>query len=337
MKILLVGVLDVPWSTNIPMQRCLEGFGHAVDAFNYRTIAKDHSGRWGRSMAVPLVLDKACSYMRRHPRLPASDIFFKINGRHQMNQMLLDTVRQGNFDLVLLSKTDSMNYELLPEINRYAPTWYFFMDPMAVAMSINAKEYAKRATWASATFSDVVDHFQDAGSNVHWITQGLDPGEFSPRPTEKDIDVVFVGSREEKRERFVARLRRANIEVTCFGNGWENDAVYQNELANIYQRSKIVLNFCREGSGFSIRVFQVMGTGSFLLTEYCTDLESFFERRVHMDWFRDDDELSDRIDYYLRNDFEREQLAREGCALVHQRHTWEKSLNSMMKIVGEGQ
>ena len=125
MKILLVGVLDVSWSTNIPMRRCLEEFGHVVDAFNYRTIAREQDSRWSEGSFIPLVMDKGGSYMRRHPWIPASDFYFKIKGRHQMNKRLLDTVREGGYDLVLVSKTDSVNYKLLSEINRYAPTWYF--------------------------------------------------------------------------------------------------------------------------------------------------------------------------------------------------------------------
>ena len=107
----------------------------------------------------------------------------------------------------------------------------------------------------------MAEEFRKAGANAFWIPQGLDPDEFYPAQSDKDLDVVFVGSRDRKRQDFVAVLRRAGIRVTCFGQGWENGPRYRDELADIYRRSKVVLNFCREGAGFSIRVLQVMGAG----------------------------------------------------------------------------
>ena len=39
-KILIVGVLDVPTSTNVFMKKGFEKLGYSVDSYNYRTISK---------------------------------------------------------------------------------------------------------------------------------------------------------------------------------------------------------------------------------------------------------------------------------------------------------
>ena len=250
-----------------------------------------------------------------------------------MNQILLDTVRDGSYDLVFLAKTDSVDYALLDEINEYAYTWYYYMDPMDVAHRINAKEYARRATWASATFSDVTQHFQQAGARAYWIPQGIDPELFAPTAVEKTHDVVFAGTKNPKRAALTEYLRQHGISVACYGSGWKNAPVFLDELVNLYRRTKIVLNICRPGAGFSVRVFQVMGTGAFLLSEYCLDLEALFERGEYLDWFRDADEMVALVKRYLRKEALRERVAEAGCRRVNEQHTWSRVMHEIVERV----
>ena len=334
MKILFVGVLDVPWSTNIPMQRALERLGHQVEAFNYRTIARRHCADWYAERALAGILDKVASYLRRYDWLPfGKRWYFSLRGRGVMNRGLLDMVRNGAYDLVLLAKTDSVDYALLDQINPYSKTWYFFMDPMDQAHRINAKEYARRATWASATFSDVTQYFQQAGARAYWIPQGIDTDRFSPAAVEKKHDVVFVGTKNPKRSALIQYLREHGVPVTCYGNGWENGPIFLDELVNLYRRTTIVLNIRRPGAGFSVRVFQVMGTGAFLLSEYCPDFGTFFKRGVHLDWFKDKKEVVAKIRYFLQHKEELEHIAEAGCWLVHKRHSWRCVLRRIFDIM----
>lgn len=174
------------------------------------------------------------------------------------------------------------------------------MDPMDQALRINAKEYAVRSTWSSATFSDVTEYFKKAGAKACWITQGVDTDIFYPKDLPKIYDIVFVGTKSKKRLRYINALKKESISVSCFGEGWENSPVYQEKLADIYRKSRIVLNFCRPGAGFSIRAFQVMGAGAFLLSEYCTDLDNYFVPCKHMDYFKTEGEMLQKHGYILK-------------------------------------
>jgi hypothetical protein len=332
MKILFVGVLDVDWSTNCSMKRALENLGHTVIDFNYRTIADKYNYDNIDNTLLDKWVDKLASFLRSGKTPLQLSWYFKRNGRKQMGELLLEEVKKGPFDLVLLSKTDIVNYRLLPEINNYCPTWYFFMDPMAQARRINAKAYAVRATWASATFSEAAEYFKKAKAKAYWITQGADTDVFKPKETEKVYDVVFVGAKTSKRSRYIKVLRKAGIDVVCFGQGWDNPPVYQEELVDIYSKSRIVLNFCRPGIGFSIRVFQVLGTGSFLLSEYCRDLGKFFKAGYHMDWFRDDTELVDKTRYYLQERTHRREIAIWGREYVQENYSWENIMEKILNI-----
>jgi len=337
MKILFVGVLDISWSTNRAMQRELEKLGHEVISFNYRTIESGHvSKRWYSDTKIDIWLDKAASYLRRDSWIPFRlGWYFHRKGRDKMNHLLIETVRKGNFDLIFMSKADSVDYRLIEKISQHAPTWYFFMDPMDQVVRMNAGAYAKRATWTSATFSDVTEYFRKTGAQAFWIPQGVNTELFTSESVEKSWDVVFVGSRTPDRTAYIKFLHRSGINVVCYGEGWENEPIFHEQLVDVYRKSRIVLNFRRSGTGFSIRVFQVLGTGTFLLSEYCPDLETFFERGAHLDWFRDKKEMLDKIRRYLADEEEREHIARAGCRFVHDKHSWHCVMRRIVNIMNE--
>jgi hypothetical protein len=331
MRILFVGVLDIEWSTNCSMKRVLERMGHEVVPFNYRTVAEGFSSK--EVVFFDKWLDKAASFLRSEWSPVKLRWYYHRRGRREMNQQLLQTVKKDRFNLILLCKTDSVDFETVAQITQYAPTWYYFMDPFDQALRINVAAYVRNSTWASATFSDVVEHFKQKGANrVYWITQGVDTEIFKPQNAKKIYDVVFVGTKTSLRAHYVSTLISAGIKVECFGKGWKNLPVYNDSLVDVYNQSKIALNFCREGKGFSVRVFQIMGSGCFLLSDYCDDLANFFKKTEYLDWYCNGDELVSLTKYYLREDALRERIAQAGCAMVYQEHSWTKKMKQIIEI-----
>jgi len=332
MKILFVGVLDIPWSTNIPMTREFERLGHKVIPFNYRTIAMSYA--LAQNSRKYKIKDKVTSFLRRLP-IPAGfrTLYYHVNGREDMNKQLLREVQQGSYDLVFFAKADSVDYRLIPEINKHSTSWYFFMDPPDQARRIIAKKYAKLATWSSATFSDVNDSFKRYGAHSHFITQGVDKSIFTPENIEKRIDVIFVGTKDKSRWRIIDFLKNNGVRVECYGDGWINGPIYQQLLNEKYKQSRIILNLCRRGMGFSIRVFQAMGSGSFLLSEHCRDLDEMFIRKEHLDWFETPKECLDLICNYLAHEREREIIASNGSKYVLEKYSWKEIIKKICGII----
>jgi len=86
------------------------------------------------------------------------------------------------------------------------------------------------------------------------------------------------------------------------------------KMFQIYQQSKIVLNDYpsnARGSASNIRIKEVFSTGSFLLTRSSNDLESLVENRT-LAVFKNDEHCLELVDYYLNNDTEREEIAKNG-------------------------
>jgi len=256
-------------------------------------------------------------------------------GNWKVNKQLYDEVRKRHYDLIFLAKPYNINPKIISKVNKYANTWYFFMDSLGDAIKNQAVLYAKSCTWSSATFSNVNKFFRKNGANSFFITEGYDPTIFMPTSENKTkkINVIFVGSISPKRLKYIKFLRKNNIKVVCHGYGWENPPIYNKKLAEKYRKTKIVLNFTRDKIGFSDRVLLAMGTGSFVLSEYCKDLDTLFKRKKHLDFFDSPKSLLNKIRYYLKNEDVREQIAVKSQIFVFKNFTWNVIMNKILRII----
>ena len=67
-----------------------------------------------------------------------------------------------------------------------------------------------------------------------------------------------------------------------------------------------------EASGTTLRVTDVPACGSFLLTEYSSELADLFELETEICTFSTPEEMKSKIDHYLEHEEERERIARAG-------------------------
>ncbi len=311
MRILFVGVFNKPWSSNIPIAQELRDENHYVKIFDYRSISLKF-----RKIKFPYYI-KLINYLIHKSInmhfLPdkLKDFKFYLIGNRGMNKLLFSEVSKNKYDLILFAKVNTINYKLIPKINKFSNTFYYFMDPLGVAYNIGAYRYASLSTWSSASTRVMNKLFKKKGVNSYYILEGYNEKIFKSgeENKHKQIDVIFVGSIDSTRERFINYLRDNKIKVICFGLRWENKPIYLERLVKEYRRSKIILNFPRQDSGFSDRVFQALGTGSFLLTKFCSDLERVFKKEIHLDWFKTPEECLKLVEFYLENDGIREKIS----------------------------
>ncbi len=84
-----------------------------------------------------------------------------------------------------------------------------------------------------------------------------------------------------------------------------------------------------------MRVFEAMASGSMLLTNEANDngLEDFFQDRKHLVIYRNDNEIIELADYFLKNNDERERIAFDGMSNVLSEHTYGNRVEEMVKIL----
>lgn len=360
MKILVVGVFQNKWSTIISMAKELKLLGHSVVLFDYRYKRRDNSvietnlsvnkqkkAKITTDLKHFFVKTKFYSYLKgwvekitKIPYEPFQIIrntyLYYLFGRWAINRQLLREIKRNHYDLIFLTKTEVINYNLIPKMWNYAKVWYYFMDPLDKALEIKAYKYACNSNWSSASSTSVVNLFKKKGANAFFITQGVNTRVFKPLNYKKEIDVIFVGSKSKKRAQYIDIIKRNGFDIECFGPGWKKTPIYLKELNKKYNLAKIVLNFPRTNVGFSIRVFQSMGSGSFTLSEYCKDIEKVFQKEKHIDWFKNKEELINLLDYYIKNEEKRELIAKNAHSFVYKHYSWDIIMKKIMKIIESG-
>lgn len=107
------------------------------------------------------------------------------------------------------------------------------------------------------------------------------------------------------------------------------------EMPKVFHCSKINLNITIKSiqSGLSLRVWDVLGCGGFLLSNYQAEIPEYFEIGKDLVCYESLEDLNEKISYYLVHDDLRREIAHNGYKKVKTRHTWAHRISSMMQTV----
>lgn len=96
------------------------------------------------------------------------------------------------------------------------------------------------------------------------------------------------------------------------------------EMPLIFNQSKINLNITAKSirSGLSLRIFDVLACGGFLITNYQEELPELFDIGTDLECYSSLDELKEKCAYYLAHDRKRENIAKNGYEKVSRLHGW---------------
>ena len=149
----------------------------------------------------------------------------------------------------------------------------------------------------------------------------------------------------EKRLTYVGVLGRFGIRA--WGDpGWEQlaergvqyagAAGHTQELNKIYSNSLINIDISRiyQMDMVTMRVFDAMACGGFVLAEYSEDLAALFDIGSEVDAYRTLDELIEKVRHYLANPDEARAIGTRGRARVHRDHTIAHRLDTMLSAAG---
>ena len=69
-------------------------------------------------------------------------------------------------------------------------------------------------------------------------------------------------------------------------------------------------------SGIPLRVFDIMGMGGFVLTNYQPEVEELFEIGKNIEVYHDFDEMADKVKFYSDNENARKIIALNGKKII---------------------
>ena len=88
-------------------------------------------------------------------------------------------------------------------------------------------------------------------------------------------------------------------------------------------------------TGLSLRIWDVLGCGGFLLTNYQAEIPEYFEIGRDLETYESMEELEQKIQYYLTHEVERIEIAINGYEKVASYHTWEQRITEMIRILSK--
>lgn len=164
--------------------------------------------------------------------------------------------------------------------------------------------------------------------------------------TKKEMVLTeFLGKKcaEVERHRYVKMLaKNCNFDLYTLSNtsGFpyiNNKGAAESRIImpKIFKCSKINLNMTIKTieTGIPLRVYDVLGNGGFLITNFQSELLEYFTPDVDLVIYENEEDLLSKIKYYLRNEEERVQIARNGYHKVKSLYTYEKRLEKIIEIV----
>lgn len=110
---------------------------------------------------------------------------------------------------------------------------------------------------------------------------------------------------------------------------------YLSEMPQIFYDSSINLNMTIPNikTGIPLRVWDILGSGGFVLSNYQPEFDEFFKAGETLDIFEEEEELLDKTAFYLKNDSLRRKIAKQGLELVTKEHTYKIRLTKLFEIL----
>lgn len=198
------------------------------------------------------------------------------------------------------------------------------------------------------------DFFEACGTPSYIIGNGFDDRILNEiGDSENEFDVTFIGGLGsaifEQRTALMEYVSK-NTDFKWWGYGINDinegsplQKTWQGitsglEMFQIYKKSKIVLNdYLRrfkdaKGLTNNQRMFEVMGVGAFLLMRDAPSLKEEFPDDIFVT-FTDEKDCLEKINYYLQNEDERNEIAKAGQEYVLKNFSYKKLMAEVDNII----
>lgn len=165
--------------------------------------------------------------------------------------------------------------------------------------------------------------------------------------TKYSTDVGFIGSFEEERANSILYLASKGIDITVWGDGWDkyrntyknltinNSGLFGEEYVKCIQATKINLGFLRKKNrdNQTARSVEIPACRSFMLAERTNEHLDLFEEGIEAAFFETNEELYEKVEYYLKNNELRKQISEYGYKKSVELYSHHSRLEKMLEIV----
>lgn len=256
---------------------------------------------------VRCLRDQGCATIK-YPYRNVSELM----GTIKRDAWLVSLIHELKPDFVLLSKANTINKSVILACENVTKFVLWYMDPMNSNWNQELIEKIKLCYASCFALSKPYEESKKYSINTHFIHEGFDPTVDKPYDEQEIYPVTFIGSLDGHRKNYLQ------------GIDYHTEAAWEEDHAKLVSKSSINLNFVRNNSGCSDRVYKVLAAKGFLLTETWPGIEDDFEIGKDLITFKDKEDLKYKIDYYLNNPGERCLISENGYKAVQKfsRNNW---------------
>lgn len=106
------------------------------------------------------------------------------------------------------------------------------------------------------------------------------------------------------------------------------------EMPLVFHNSKINLNFTAKSirEGLPLRIFDVLGCGGFLITNYQTELPDIFSIGEDLEAYTSEEDLLYKTEYYLTHENDRLEIANNGYKKLVKYHNYPERIMQMLEM-----
>ena len=283
------------------------------------------------------------------------DLNFSVKTfRTSRNKKFLKFITSQNPDLIIVCY-DYFWSEEIEQIKKYSKSKIVLWSPDSIATFAAGRSHFMNASYDALFFKDpfIVKNMKSIlGLEAYYLPECFNPHQHY-LSKDKDLapyycDLATAGNLHSYRVAFFKQLISKGYDIKIWGidsPDWLNKGkineiyqgkpVYNQDKAAAFLGAKIVINnlLLSEIEGVNVRTFEAAGIGAFQLVDWRLGLEDLFLPGKEIETFKDMNELKEKIDFYLKNETLRNDIADNGKKRAYKDHTYEKRLSLLIDTV----
>ena len=259
------------------------------------------------------------------------------------NNELLKTADISQPDIFWFGKCEKINPDIIGMLKSRFPEAIFVKWAADVRNTPTAHDLAHNThiDWFFGTFGGtyLASHLMPQMKGVASIIAFTDSEYYRKMETDEqyESDILWTGRKgfgDNGMRNIVINFldRISNVEVKIAGiSDWLGNPEYLYYIngtkigvgANSFNRTKYS----------SDRLGNYMACGTFYLCHDFGNIDEIFKRGYHLDWFQDIEEMEEKIEYYLKHDDERKQIAKNGQEFILKYFDSKPLVNNLLNII----
>jgi hypothetical protein len=159
--------------------------------------------------------------------------------------------------------------------------------------------------------------------------------------SEKSVDILFVGSLDmnyhgQNRYKLLHFLQKTYGDKFLWVGRNNSDEYREHRLTELIKSAKVVIGDCVESKNvWSNRLYETIGRGGLIIHPYVEGIEEHYKNGQHFVTFERNNfnDLKQKIDYFLDNPKDREEIILNGTKHTRENHTLDNRASYIIEII----